>query len=86
MAPDKVHVPVNTPDATVLVNVTDPLGAMNVPGELSVTVAVQVEVWLMATGDVHDTVVPVLRFVTMIEAVFWLVLCAASALKVAVSV
>ncbi len=51
---------------TLLVKLTDPVGEMNVPGELSVTVAVQVVPWLIATVDgEHDTERVTLRFVTV---------------------
>ena len=70
MVPLSVQVPVNVLVRTLLDTVTVPVGVMNVPGELSVTVTVHREPWLIATGDAHDTVVVVVRWVTVIEAVF----------------
>jgi len=51
VAPDNVQLAagVNVLVATLLVNETVPVGLMNVPGELSVTVAVQLVPWLIAT-------------------------------------
>ena len=49
VVPLKVHVPVNVP-LPLVVSITVPDGVMNVPGELSVTVTVQ----LVATPIVAD--------------------------------
>ena len=61
---------VNVLVATLLVNETVPVGLMNVPGELSVTVAVQLVPWLIATvlGE-HATVNVTFRLVTLSDAV-----------------
>jgi len=66
VAPDRVQLAagVKVLVATLLVNETVPVGLMNAPGELSVTVAVQLVPWLIATvlGE-HATVnVTVLLF------------------------
>jgi hypothetical protein len=42
---------------------------MKVPGEVSVTVTVQVEAWLATTGVVQDTAVVVARLLTVILVV-----------------
>lgn len=60
---------VNVPVTPVSVNVTVPVGVMNVPGEVSVTVMVQVEAWLIATGVVQLMVVVVDLTLTTIEVV-----------------
>jgi len=49
VVPLKMHVPVNVP-LPLVVSITVPVGVMNVPGELSVTVTVQ----LVATPIVAD--------------------------------
>ena len=68
-------------------NATVPLGVIAVPGELSCTVAVHVAEEVTATGDGEQTTdVIVLRCVTVIPAVPWLVPWLASPLYVAVSV
>ena len=61
---------VNVLVATLLVNETVPVGLMNAPGELSVTVAVQLVPWLIATvlGE-HATVNVTFRLVTLSDAV-----------------
>lgn len=67
--PDSVHgEPVNVP-AGDTVNVTVPVGVIAVPGEMSVTVAVHVEVdpTIMLAG-VHDIVVVVARSPTVTVA------------------
>ena len=65
MQGDVVNVPI--PE---LVKLTVPLGVIAVPGELSVTVAVQVEAWLMATlPGVQASVKVTLRLVTVTAAV-----------------
>ena len=63
VVPARVHV-VNVPVTPVWESPTVPVGVMNVPCELSVTVTVQVEPWLITTGVVHDTVVVVARGLT----------------------
>jgi len=68
VVPAKVHV-VNVPVTPVSPRATVPVGARNVPGEVSVTVTVQVEPWLMTTGVVHETVVVVARLFTTILVV-----------------
>ena len=68
MVPDNVQAPVNVLVTTLLDTVTVPVGVMNVPGELSVTVTVHNEPWLIATGDAQDTLVIVVRCVTVITA------------------
>jgi len=66
VAPDNVQLAagVNVLVATLLVNETVPVGLMNVPGELSVTVAVQLVPWLIATvlGEQATVKVTVLLF------------------------
>ena len=86
MVPDNVQVPVNALVTTLLDTVTVPDGVMNVPGEVSVTVTVHSEPWLIATGDAQETVVVVVRWVTVIAAVPGLVPWVGSPLYVAVSV
>ena len=65
---------VNVLVATLLVNETVPVGLMNAPGELSVTVAVQLVPWLIATelGE-HATANVTLLLFTVTVAVPWLV-------------
>ena len=58
VAPDNVHV-VKVPVTPVSLKATVPVGAMNVPREVSVTVTVQVEAWLATTGVVQLTAVVV---------------------------
>jgi hypothetical protein len=60
---------VNVPVTPVWLSPTVPVGAMNVPGETSVTVTVQVEPWLITTGVVQLTVVVVARGLTAILVV-----------------
>ena len=55
------QVPVNVLVTTLLDTVTVPVGVMNVPGELSVTVTVHNEPWLIATCDAQETLVVVVR-------------------------
>jgi len=78
---------VNVLVATLLVNETVPVGLMNAPGELSVTVAVQLVPWLIATvlGE-HATVNVTFRLVTLSDAVPELPVWTASGLYVAVIV
>ena len=66
--PLSVQVPVNVLVTTLLDTVTVPVGVTKDPGELSVTVTVHSEPWLIATGDAQDTVVVVVRCVTVITA------------------
>jgi len=62
----KVHVvELNEPAGPVSVNVTVPVGVMTVPGEVSDTVAVQLEAWLTTTGLVQTTAVEVARRFTV---------------------
>jgi hypothetical protein len=63
VVPDRVHV-VNEPVTPVSVNETVPVGVLVVPGEVSVTVTVQVEAWFATTGVVQLTVVLVARLLT----------------------
>ena len=50
MVPVKVHVPVNVP-LPLVTRTTTPIGVMNVPGEWSVTVTVQVVATPMVAGE-----------------------------------
>jgi hypothetical protein len=43
--------------AVSLVKLTVPVGVLRVPGDMSPTVAVQVEDWLRGTGEVQETLV-----------------------------
>jgi len=62
----RVHVvELKEPAGPVSVKVTVPVGVMTVPGEVSVTVAVQDEAWLIATGLEHTTPVEVVRGLTV---------------------
>jgi len=63
VVPARVQV-VNVPVTPVSESATVPVGVMKVPGEVSVTVTLHVEPWLMTTGVVHDTVVVVARTLT----------------------
>ena len=66
VVPARVHV-VNVPITPVWDSATVPVGVMNVPAEVSVTVTVHVEAWLATTGVVQLTVVAVaLRLTTML--------------------
>ena len=60
---------VNDPVTPVWDSPTVPVGVMNVPAELSVTVTVHVEPWFTTTGVVHDTVVVVVLGLTTMLAV-----------------
>src|SRR5215831_5381320 len=61
-----VHVvALKVPAEPVLDHVTVPVGVVTVPGDVSVTVAVQVEGTLIATGVVHATAVVVFRLLTV---------------------
>ena len=68
VVPARVHV-VKVPVTPVSDRATVPVGVMNVPAEVSVTVTLQVEAWLITTGVVHDTVVVVTRGLTMMLVV-----------------
>src|SRR5437879_5005013 len=59
-----VHV-VNVPVTPLTVKVTEPVGVLTGAGEVSVTVAVQVDPWLTTTGLVHVTAVVVVRLLTV---------------------
>jgi hypothetical protein len=65
--PLRVHV-VNVPVTPVTLRETVPNGVMIMPGLVSVTVTLQVDVWPTTTGVVHDTVVVVVRLLTVSEA------------------
>jgi hypothetical protein len=54
------------PVPVTIANKTVPAGVLEVPVAVSVTVAVQVEAWLMNTGVVHETAVAVVRLLTVI--------------------
>jgi hypothetical protein len=49
------------PVPVTIANKTVPAGVLAVPAAVSVTVAVQVDAWLMKTGVVHETAVEVVR-------------------------
>ncbi len=66
--PDNVQVPENEP-VPLVVKVTVPVGVKYVPGELSVTVIVQLVAVPIAAGDVQKTDVAADRNVTVIVAV-----------------
>ena len=58
---------VKVPVTPVWLRATVPVGVMNVPAEVSVTVTVQVDAWLATTGVAQLTVVVVARlFTTML--------------------
>ncbi len=59
----------NDPAAPVELKLTLPVGVLEVPAAVSVTVAVQVEAWLTKTGEVHATAVLVVLRLTVIDAV-----------------
>jgi hypothetical protein len=65
VVPARVHV-VNVPVTPVSDNATVPVGEMNVPAEMSVTVTVHVDAWLATTGVVQLTVVVVALGLTTI--------------------
>ena len=65
VVPARVHV-VNVPVTPVSDSATVPVGVMKVPAEVSVTVTVQVDAWLAATGVVQLTVVVVALGLTTI--------------------
>ncbi len=69
VVPAKVHV-VNDPVTPVSLRATVPVGVRNVPAaEVSVTVTLQVEPWLITTGVMQLTVVVVARGLTTMLAV-----------------
>lgn len=49
----------------VLANLTVPVGVLDGAGEVSVTVAEHGFAWPIITGDAHETVVAVLRLLTV---------------------
>jgi len=53
------------PLPVTIANSTVPAGVLAVPAAVSVTVAVQVEAWLMKTGVVQLTAIEVVRSVTV---------------------
>lgn len=63
VVPARVQV-VNVPVTPVSVRATVPVGVMNVPGEVSVTVTLQVEPWLTTTGVAQLIVVVVALLLT----------------------
>jgi hypothetical protein len=65
VVPARVHV-VNVPVTPVSDNATVPVGEMNVPAEMSVTVTVHVDAWLATIGVVQLTVVLVVLGLTTI--------------------
>ena len=68
VVPARVQV-VNEPVTPVWLSATVPVGVMNAPGEVSVTVTLQVEPWLITTGVLQLTVVVVARGLTTMLAV-----------------
>jgi len=58
-------VELNEPAGPVSLKVTVPVGVIMVPGEVSLTVAVQEETWPITTGLVQTTAVEVLRLFTV---------------------
>ncbi len=54
--------------APLAAKLTVPLGVLDVPGEMSVTVAVQVLAWPTTTGVSQLTAVEVVRALTVMEA------------------
>jgi hypothetical protein len=52
----------------VKVNITVPVGVMIVPGDVSETVTLQLDAWLITTGVAQETAVAEVRTVTVIEA------------------
>jgi hypothetical protein len=63
VVPASMHV-VNAPITPVWESVRVPFGATKVPGEVSVTVTLQVEPWLITTGVMQLIVVDVARGLT----------------------
>ena len=68
VVPARVQV-VKDPVTPVWLRATVPVGVMKVPAEVSVTVTVHVEPWLITTGVVQLTVVVVARGLTTILVV-----------------
>jgi hypothetical protein len=69
VVPARVHV-MNDPVTPVWLRATVPVGVRKVPAaEVSVTVTVHVEAWLITTGVVQLTVVEVVRGLTTTLAV-----------------
>ena len=68
VVPASVHV-VNDPVTPVWLRPTVPVGVMKVPAEVSVTVTLHVEPWLITTGVVQLMVVVVARGLTTILVV-----------------
>ena len=65
--------PAKLPATPVAGKVTVPVGVVGVPTvEVSVTVAIQVDCWLTATGESQETVVDVVLGLTVKVAVPWL--------------
>ena len=58
-------VELNEPAGPVSVKVTVPVGVIMVPGEVSLTVAVQDDAWFTTTGLVQTTAVEVVRTLTV---------------------
>jgi len=83
---DRMQVPAaeKVPMPAVPENVTEPVGAAVVPGDVSVTVAVQVDAWPTKTGPVQSTPVLVLRLVMPTDAVDVAAVVCSSALADAV--
>ena len=73
VVPANVQV-VKVPVTPVSLRATVPVGVMNVPAEVSVTVTVQVDAWLATTGVVQLTAVVVVRGLTTMLVVPLLVL------------
>ena len=63
VVPARVQV-VKLPVTPVWLNVTVPVGVLVVPADVSVTVTVQVDPWLITIGVVQETVVVVTRGLT----------------------
>ena len=63
VVPARVQV-VKLPVTPVWLNVTVPVGVLVVPADVSVTVTVQVDPWLITTGVVQETAVDVTRRLT----------------------
>ena len=61
--PERVHV-VKVPVTPVTLRATVPVGVRKAAGEVSVTVTVQVEPWLITTGVLQLTVVAVVLTLT----------------------
>lgn len=75
--PDRVHAEnVSVTPASAIVTV--PNGVIAVPGDVSVTVTLQAEPWLITTGESQVTVVVVALGLTTMLAVPLLTLCVVS--------